>query len=168
MQFEHTAGRIEITHFETEPPSILTFSVLHSRRPVVTGVDQLSLSETNGEIDVRMHDFYLLDGDFEEWGTKLEYYMKRMAQQFFAAETTDFVRQAVTLAWTLAQNQEVIESDDVVSPESLADFEQERAPDRFRPAMGGHLHSCRPIVELEHILQSNSSPDYSPSALCQL
>lgn len=108
MQFEHTSGRIEITHFETETPCILTFGVLRGQRPVATGVEsQLPISETHGGLDIHIQDVYLLDGDSEEWGTKLEFYMKRMAQQFFASETTDFVRHAVTLAWNLGQNQEV-------------------------------------------------------------
>lgn len=106
VQLEHTAGRLEVSHFETDPPNILTFSVLRGRRAVATGVES-DLAMPSNELGAQMQDVYMLDGDTEEWGSKLEFYTKKMAQYFINAEPTNFVRQTVTLAWELGQLQEV-------------------------------------------------------------
>ncbi|KAL1954470.1 hypothetical protein VTO42DRAFT_1146 [Malbranchea cinnamomea] len=104
IHFEHAVGRIEITHFETDPPNILTFSVIHGRKPGASGCEShLPVPETHNDLDMQMHDVYLLDGDSEEWGTKLEYYMNEVTGKFCSTEPTRFVRETVTLASELRQ-----------------------------------------------------------------
>jgi hypothetical protein len=111
LQFEHSAGRIEIMHFDTDPPNILTFSALRGRRPLATGVESdIAVVLRDGDLSMHAQEVYILDGDAEEWGSKLDFYMKRMAQQFVDAESTNFVKQSVSLALKLGQTQEVIPS----------------------------------------------------------
>jgi hypothetical protein len=107
----HETNKIEIMHFDTDPPNILTFSALRGRRPLTTGVEsEISVALTDGDLSMHTQEVYILDGDAEEWGSKLDFYMKRMAQQFVDAESTNFVKQSVSLALKLGQTQEVTRS----------------------------------------------------------
>lgn len=99
-------GRIEIFHFDSQPPKFITFSALHHQVEPIQHVDPDLPGVTADErprVQARQ-DIRILEGDIDELSTKVEAYMKTMAVQYFESEPSTFIRESVTLSWELYQN----------------------------------------------------------------
>ncbi|KAK2873928.1 hypothetical protein FQN49_001979 [Arthroderma sp. PD_2] len=104
IQFEPSAGRIEVMHFELDSLSFLTFSVLYGQRQAGQTIDpQMSTSSTDPMLDGSLHYVHILDGEIEELSSKLEMYIKKTSHLFIESEQSDFIRQTLLLASELAK-----------------------------------------------------------------
>ncbi|EEQ90341.1 uncharacterized protein BDCG_05461 [Blastomyces dermatitidis ER-3] len=106
LPFDLGIGRIEIFHFDCQPPKFITFSALHHQTETLPNVDpELPTPASDEEPKVQaQQDIRILEGDIDELFTKVETYVKTMATQYFESEPSTFVRESVTLAWELYQN----------------------------------------------------------------
>ncbi|KAK2775346.1 hypothetical protein FQN52_004030 [Onygenales sp. PD_12] len=105
IPFDLSIGRIEICHFDCQPPKFMTFSALHGQKEIAPNVDpQLPISTSDGEVNPQVQDIRILEGDVDELSVKLETYIKTMAPQYIESEPSNFVKQTVSLAWELYQN----------------------------------------------------------------
>ncbi|KAF3483241.1 uncharacterized protein GIQ15_02565 [Arthroderma uncinatum] len=107
IQFEPSAGRIEVMHFELDSLSFLTFSVLYGQRQAGQTIDpQMSTSSTDPMHDGSLQYVHLLDGEIEELSSKLELYINKTSHLFIESEQSDFIRQTLLLASELAKEHE--------------------------------------------------------------
>ncbi|OAX79731.1 hypothetical protein ACJ72_05950, partial [Emergomyces africanus] len=106
LPFDLGIGRIEIFHFDCQPPKFITFSALHHQMEPPPNVDpDLPASTSDGELKVQVQqDIRILEGDIDELSAKVETYIKTMATLYFESEPSTFVKESVTLAWELYQN----------------------------------------------------------------
>ncbi|PGH30257.1 hypothetical protein GX50_06975 [[Emmonsia] crescens] len=106
LPFDLGIGRIEIFHFDCQPPKFITFSSLHHQMETPPNVDpDLPASTSDGESKVQtQQDIRILEGDIDELSAKVETYIKTMAAQYFESEPSAFIKESVTLAWELYQN----------------------------------------------------------------
>ncbi|OJD18834.1 hypothetical protein AJ78_01166 [Emergomyces pasteurianus Ep9510] len=106
LSFDLGMGRIEICHFDCQPPKFITFSALHHQMEAPPNIDpDLPTSTSDGESKVQaQQDIRILEGDVDELSAKVETYIKTMATQYFESEPSTFVKESVTLAWELYQN----------------------------------------------------------------
>ncbi|KAL1853068.1 hypothetical protein Plec18170_005650 [Paecilomyces lecythidis] len=103
VNFEHYAGRIEVTHFE-DSSVFVTFSGLQGHKPAVSTLDpQLQGLGDDGQFHGPLHEIYLLDGDADDLPGKLEAYIKKMAPFFYERESSDFMRSTLHLAAELSE-----------------------------------------------------------------
>ncbi|KAI1970402.1 hypothetical protein LOZ51_006774 [Ophidiomyces ophidiicola] len=104
VHFEHSGGRIEVTHFEGDPSFVLTFNTLYARKQTVAELgSQLSISSNNSEPGAQSQDVHILDGEVEELTGKLEAYIKRVTDQFFKAESSEIIKQTLIMASDLCK-----------------------------------------------------------------
>ncbi|EGC42972.1 conserved hypothetical protein [Histoplasma capsulatum var. duboisii H88] len=106
LSFDLGMGRIEIFHFDSQPPKFITFSALHHQIEPIQHVDP-DLPGVTADEKPRVQaqqDIRILEGDIDELSTKVEAYMKTMAVQYFESEPSTFIRESVTLSWELYQN----------------------------------------------------------------
>ncbi|EEQ30978.1 conserved hypothetical protein [Microsporum canis CBS 113480] len=107
IQFEPSAGRIEVMHFELDSLSFLTFSALYGQRQAGQTIDsQISTSSTDSILDGSLHYVHILDGEMEELSAKLDMYIKKTSNLFIESEQSDFIRQTLLLALELAKQYE--------------------------------------------------------------
>lgn len=107
VNFEHYAGRIEVTHF-ADSSVFVTFSGLQGHKPSVSTLDpQLQGLGDDGQFHGPLHEIYLLDGDADDLPGKLEAYTKKMAPFFYERESSEFMRSTLTLAAELSEQKKV-------------------------------------------------------------
>lgn len=108
VNFEHYAGRIEVTHFE-ESSVFVTFSGLQGHKPPVSTLDpQLQGLGEDGHFHAPPQELYLLDGDADDLPGKLEMYVKKMGPYFYERETSTFMKPTLNLAAELSQQKKVV------------------------------------------------------------
>ncbi|ODH40554.1 hypothetical protein ACO22_01591 [Paracoccidioides brasiliensis] len=105
--FDHGMGRIEIFHFDSQPPKFITFGGLQRQTEAQPSVDPaLPASTSEGESKVEaQQDLHILYGDTDELSTKIEMYIKTMTVQYFESELCNFIKQTLTMAWEICQNE---------------------------------------------------------------
>ncbi|KAL2221238.1 hypothetical protein M432DRAFT_651836 [Thermoascus aurantiacus ATCC 26904] len=103
VNFEHYAGRIEVTHFE-ESSVFVTFSGLQGHKPPVSTLDpQLQGLGEDGHFHAPPQELYLLDGDADDLPGKLEMYIKKMVPFFIEREPSSFMKPTLSIAAELSQ-----------------------------------------------------------------
>lgn len=108
MHFEHSAGRIEVMHFEAECLHFLTFGALYGQRRTMQALNpQLSTSAPDAELAESLHYIYILDSEIDDLSVKLDVYLKKRSRQFFEAEQSGFIRQTLLLASELGEKHQV-------------------------------------------------------------
>ncbi|EZF32588.1 hypothetical protein H109_02814 [Trichophyton interdigitale MR816] len=111
IQFEPSAGRIEVMHFELDSLSFLTFSALFGQRQAGQGIDnQLPTSSTDSILEGPSHYVHILDGEVEELSGKLDVYIQKTSSLFIEGEQSDFIRQTLRQALELAKQHEACSS----------------------------------------------------------
>lgn len=104
LQFEHSTGRVEVTHFEADPACFVTFGTLYAQKQTIPDLDpQLRIVSHGTELGVQLQDVHILDGEIEELSGKLDDYIKRMSVHFFESETSVLIKQTLILAAELSK-----------------------------------------------------------------
>ncbi|EFR00400.1 hypothetical protein MGYG_03404 [Nannizzia gypsea CBS 118893] len=107
IQFEPSAGRIEVMHFELDSLSFLTFSALYGQRQAGQGIDnQLPTSSADSILEGPPHYVHILDGEIEELSGKLDMYIRKTSSLFIESEQSDFIRQTLLQASELSKQHE--------------------------------------------------------------
>ncbi|GBF67010.1 hypothetical protein TMEN_9733 [Trichophyton mentagrophytes] len=102
IQFEPSAGRIEVMHFELDSLSFLTFSALFGQRQAGQGIDnQLPTSSTDSILEGPSHYVHILDGEVEELSGKLDDDMLDAALELWVATA---ILVDPFLKWTVYMN----------------------------------------------------------------
>lgn len=108
LQFEHSTGRVEVTHFEADSTCFVTFGTLYAQKPTLSDLDpQLRIVSPATELGVQLQDVHILDGEIEELSGKLDDYIKRMSAHFFESETSVPIKQTLLLAEELSKTTRV-------------------------------------------------------------
>lgn len=111
IQFEPSAGRIEVMHFELDSLSFLTFSALFGQRQAGQEIDnQLPTSSADSILEGSSHYVHILDGEIEELSGKLDVYIQKTSSLFIEGEQSDFIRQTLRQALELAKQHEACSS----------------------------------------------------------
>jgi hypothetical protein len=107
IHFEHYAGRLEATHFETSSVYV-TFSALVGHKSSVPTVDpQLDGLAEYTQFEGPTQELYLLDGDTDDLPGKLELYIKKMGPLFYEQEPSEFMKSTLNMAAELSLQKKV-------------------------------------------------------------
>ncbi|PGG96380.1 hypothetical protein AJ79_09620 [Helicocarpus griseus UAMH5409] len=106
LSFDLGIGRIEIFHFDSQPPKFITFSALHRQVEIPPYVDpEIPVPDSSEESKAQVRqDIRILEGDIDELSAKVETYIKAMTFQYFESEPSVFIKETLTLAWELYQS----------------------------------------------------------------
>ncbi|GLI74456.1 hypothetical protein PoHVEF18_002698 [Penicillium ochrochloron] len=103
VNFEHYAGRIEVTHLE-ETMVYVTISGLQGHRASVSALDPQLQGLGDDQFSAPAQEIYLLDHDADDVPSKLELYIKKTAPFFFEREKSNFMKSTLQLASELGQS----------------------------------------------------------------